>query len=57
MGWTWGATTFLTLRQPKVMLVVGEGVGADTAGGEVWHLLDTRFDMVISKVEADDIAR
>jgi len=51
-----GSNNFLTLRQPKVMLVVGEGVGANTAG-EVWHLLDTRFDMVISKVEADDIAR
>lgn len=51
-----GSNNFLTLRQPKVMIVVGEGVGANTAG-EAWHLLDTRFDMVVSKVEADDIVR
>lgn len=51
-----GSNNFLTLRQPKVMIVVGEGMGPNTAG-EAWHLLDTRFDMVVSKVEADDIAR
>lgn len=51
-----GSNNFLTLRQPKVMIVVGEGMGPNTAG-EAWHLLDTRFDMTISKVEADDIAR
>lgn len=51
-----GSNNFQTLRQPKVMLVIGEGTSANTAG-EAWHLLDTRFDMVISKVEADDIAR
>ncbi len=51
-----GSNNFLTLRQPKVMIVVGEGMGPNTAG-EAWHLLDTRFDMAVSKVEADDIAR
>jgi hypothetical protein len=51
-----GSNNFLTLRQPKVMIVVGETTGSNTAG-EAWHLLDTRFDMTVSKVEADDIAR
>jgi len=51
-----GSNNFLTLRQPKVMIVVGEGMGPNTAG-EAWHLLDTRFDMTITKMEADDIAR
>jgi len=51
-----GSVGFANLRQPKVMILVGEGVSPGTAG-EAWHLLDQRFDVPVSKVEADDLGR
>ncbi|MCC7246852.1 MAG: zinc carboxypeptidase [Saprospiraceae bacterium] len=48
-----GSENFRTLRQPKVLLLTGEGVNPSDAG-EVWHLLDTRYGMSVSSV---DIAR
>jgi hypothetical protein len=46
-----GSSTFPTLRSPKVLLLTGEGVNVADAG-EIWHLLDTRYHMPITLVEA-----
>lgn len=51
-----GSNSFRALRLPKVMLVVGDGVSSYDAG-EVWHLLDQRYGMTVTKVEADNIGR
>ena len=51
-----GSNAFTTLRTPQVAILVGEGVSPGTAG-EAWHLLDTRYDMVVTKLEAGNIAR
>ncbi len=51
-----GSPNFEPLKLPKVMLIVDGGVSSYDAG-EVWHLLDQRYHMAISKVESDDIAR
>jgi len=51
-----GSRDFLTVDLPKVLLVVGEGVSAYEAG-EVWHLLDQRYDMVATMVETDELDR
>ncbi|UMB55122.1 zinc carboxypeptidase [Lutibacter sp. A64] len=44
-----GSTNFVTLKQPKVMMLVKGGVSAYEAG-EVWHLFEKRMQMPIVKV-------
>ncbi len=51
-----GSPSFTALDQPDVLLVVGRGVTSYDAG-EVWHLLDQRYDMAVSMVEMDRIGR
>ncbi len=51
-----GSGDFRPLRLPKVLLVVGEGVRS-TDAGEIWHLLDQRYDMRVTKVEASALGR
>lgn len=51
-----GSNGFTTLQLPKIAIIVGEST-APFGAGEAWHLLDTRYDMVVTKLEADDIAR
>ena len=46
-----GSRTFKSLKLPKILLVVGSGVTSYDAG-EVWHLLDQRYEMDLSVVEA-----
>jgi hypothetical protein len=51
-----GSPNFQTVRTPKVAILVGEGVAMHDAG-EAWHLLDQRYDMVVTNLESDDIAK
>jgi hypothetical protein len=51
-----GSSSFEALQLPRVMLVVGQGVSG-TDVGEAWHLLDQRFAMEVSLVEAQSIGR
>ncbi|MEN0003053.1 MAG: M14 family zinc carboxypeptidase, partial [Bacteroidota bacterium] len=51
-----GSRDFDALKQPKTLLLVGQGVSPYEAG-EVWHLLDARFDMEIVKVDMDRFNR
>jgi hypothetical protein len=51
-----GSPNFSALKAPKILLVVGDGVRSYDAG-EVWHLLDERFEMSPSMVEAQNIER
>ncbi len=50
-----GSPSFQTLKLPRVLVVVGEGVNSNEAG-EIWHLLDTRYGMKISLIEASDLS-
>ena len=43
-GIDFGSGNFAPLVQPKVMLLVGTGI-TPTDAGEVWHLLDQRYNM------------
>lgn len=45
-----GSDNFMTLRVPKVLMLTGEGVNAESAG-EVWHLLDTRYGVQVTHLE------
>ncbi len=51
-----GSRDFERLRAPEVALVVGEGVSSYEAG-EAWHLLDQRYDVVVTKVPTSEIGR
>jgi hypothetical protein len=51
-----GSDGFNLLRSPEIMLLVGDGVRS-TDAGEIWHLLDQRYDMKISKVDVSAVNR
>ena len=50
-GVSLGSNSFLSLKKPAVALVVEGGSSYDA--GEVWHLLDTRMDMKVTKLPQD----
>ena len=45
-----GSNNFRTIKQPKVAMLVGNGITSYDAG-EIWHLLDQRFDMQLTKLD------
>ncbi|WP_299159804.1 M14 family metallopeptidase [uncultured Tenacibaculum sp.] len=51
-----GSRNFRTLKQPKVAMLVGRGITSYDAG-EVWHLLDQRFDMKLTKLDVSYASR
>lgn len=51
-----GSRNFVVAKQPKLALLIGEGVRSYEAG-EVWHLLDTRVQMPISKLRMERFNR
>ncbi|WP_439130286.1 M14 family zinc carboxypeptidase [Polaribacter sp.] len=51
-----GSNNFRVLQQPKAALLIGEGTSSYEAG-EVWHLLDTRVHMPITKIRMQNFRR
>ena len=51
-----GSRNVEPLDRPEPLMIVGEGTSAYEAG-QVWHLLDTRVDMPITKVDRTDYDR
>ena len=51
-----GSGQFRAVTQPKVALLVGEGVSSYDAG-EIWHLFDTRYDIQITKLDTRNFRR
>ena len=49
-----GSDYFIIVNEPKIGLIVGDGVRSYDAG-EIWHLLDTRYNIPITKLDVDDI--
>ncbi|WP_207493346.1 M14 family metallopeptidase [Aridibaculum aurantiacum] len=47
-----GSGSFLSLKQPQIMLFAGNGTTALDVG-EIWHLLDQKFQIPVSIVEAE----
>ncbi len=45
-----------TLKKPEVVLITGTGVAAPEAG-EIWHLLDQRLQMPITKLDVLNLGR
>jgi hypothetical protein len=46
-----GSSRFVSLTKPDIAMVVGTGVNALSAG-EIWHLLDQRFEIPVSHLES-----
>ena len=51
-----GSNNFRVLETPKAALLIGEGTSSYEAG-EVWHLLDTRVHMPITKIRMNNFGR
>lgn len=51
-----GSPSLRPLRAPEIALVVGPGVSMYEAG-EAWHLLDHRFQMAVTLLDRERIAR
>jgi hypothetical protein len=49
-----GSDYFIIVNEPKIGLIVGDGVRSYDAG-EIWHLLDTRYNIPIAKLDVDDL--
>lgn len=44
-----GSSRFAVLRKPSVLMFAGDGASSADAG-EIWHMLDTRFNMPVTLV-------
>ncbi|MEM9679239.1 MAG: M14 family metallopeptidase [Bacteroidota bacterium] len=51
-----GSNNFRALELPKIALLVGDGVTSYDAG-EIWHLLDTRYDIPVTKLDTRNFNR
>ncbi|UFH34024.1 M14 family zinc carboxypeptidase [Flavobacterium acetivorans] len=49
-----GNPNFITLSQPQVAMVVGQGVDPSDAG-EIWHLFDQKATMPLTKINIDQL--
>lgn len=51
-----GSSRMISLARPSIAMIVGPGVNA-TDAGEVWHLLDQRFNIPVSQLESSTFNR
>ncbi|WP_179338371.1 M14 metallopeptidase family protein [Winogradskyella ludwigii] len=51
-----GSRNFKALELPKIALLVGDGINSSDAG-EIWHLFDTRYDIIATKLDTKTISR
>lgn len=49
-----GSNQFRTLKNPTIALLVGDGINSYDAG-EIWHLLDTRYQIPITKLDTRNL--
>jgi hypothetical protein len=49
-----GSNNFRTVKKPKIAMLIGDGVSS-TEAGEVWHLLDTRTKVPITKLQTNTL--
>ncbi len=51
-----GSPNFKSLKQPKIAMLVGDGIYANDAG-EIWYTLDYLYQMPITKLDVNVISR
>jgi Zinc carboxypeptidase len=56
MGVDLGSSKFATIKPQKVAMLVGDGINSYDAG-EIWHLFDTRYNILLTKLDVNELAR
>jgi hypothetical protein len=51
-----GSNSFRPITTPRALMVVGDGVASNEAG-QIWHMLDTKFAIPLTKVDRRDFGR
>ncbi|MFT6687493.1 MAG: hypothetical protein ACJAX7_000492 [Saprospiraceae bacterium] len=51
-----GSSQFKALDSPKIALIIGDGISPYDAG-EIWHLMDQRYDIPITKLDTRSLKR
>ena len=51
-----GSGSFRPVRAPRILFPMGEGISS-TEAGQLWHLLDQRIGMPMTKVDVTDLGR
>ena len=51
-----GSNNFSNIKKQKVAMLVGDGIAGNDSG-EIWHLLDQRFDMAITRLDMSYFTR
>lgn len=51
-----GSSNFRALELPKIALLVGDGITSYDAG-EIWHLFDTRYDIIATKLDTKSFSK
>ncbi len=51
-GHSLGSSSFLPIKKPEIAMLVGDGISA-TDVGEVWHVLDVRFNIPVTLIPVD----
>jgi len=51
-----GSRNFRALQLPKIAILVGDGINSYDAG-EIWHLLDTRYDIPVTKLSTRNLSQ
>ncbi|WP_299124518.1 M14 metallopeptidase family protein [uncultured Winogradskyella sp.] len=51
-----GSRNFRALELPKIAILVGDGITSSDAG-EIWHLFDTRYDIIATKLDTKNFRR
>ncbi|MBJ2172753.1 zinc carboxypeptidase [Aureibaculum sp. A20] len=51
-----GSSYFRPVEQPKIAVLVGDGITSSDAG-EIWHLLDTRYQIPVTKLDTKNLGR
>ena len=51
-----GSNSFHNIQEPNIAMIVGSGASGHDAG-EVWHLLDQRYDMQVTMISSEIVDR
>ena len=51
-----GSSNLVPLKTPKTLMLIGNGINSRQAG-EIWHLMDYRMDMFLTRVDQDRFNR
>lgn len=51
-----GSPSMEAIEQPKIAMLIGEGISPYDAG-EIWHLMDQHYEIPVTKIDVSDFGR